>query len=66
MRDHLFFCYFSYMTGEIYRVTYNIGKKIAVIHLVDGEIRQISMSQDEWDENIKGDFIENFKKYLDE
>lgn len=54
------------MTGEIYRVTYNIGKKIAVIHLVDGEIRQISMSQDEWDENIKGDFIENFKKYLDE
>lgn len=54
------------MTGKIYRVTYNIGKKVAEIHFEDGDIKSVSMTQDEWDENLKGNLIENFKKYLDE
>ena len=66
MGDHLLFCYFSYMTGKIYRVTYNIGKKVADIHLEDGDIKSVPMTQDEWDDNLKGNLIENFKKYLDE
>lgn len=66
MRNHLLFCYLSYMKGEIYRVTYNVGKEVAEIHLDDDSVKQIPMSQDEWNTNLKGNLIENFKKYLNE
>jgi len=66
MRNHLLFCYLSYMKGEIYRVTYNVGKEVAEIHLAGDSVKQIPMSQDEWNNNLKGDLIENFKKYLNE
>ncbi len=54
------------MKGEIYRVTYNVGKEVAEIHLADDSVKQIPMSQDEWNTNLKGNLIENFKKYLNE
>ena len=66
MRNHLLFCYLSYMKGEIYRVTYNVGKEVAEIHLDDDSVKQIPMPQDEWNTNLKGNLIENFKKYLNE
>ena len=67
MSNHLLFCYFSYsMKGDIYRITYNVLKSVAELHFLNGNIKQIPMTQDEWDDALKGDLIENFKKYLDE
>ena len=67
MRDHLLFCYFSYsMKGKIFRVTYNILKQSAELHMEDGEIKFIPMTDDEWETALKGDLIENFNKILDE
>ena len=54
------------MKGDIYRITYNVLKSVAEIHFLNGNIKRISMTQEEWDNALKGDLIENFKKYLDE
>ena len=54
------------MKGDIYRVTYNVGKQVAEIHLEDGDIKYVPMTDEEWNNNLKGDLIENFKKYLNE
>ena len=67
MSDHLLFCYFSYsMKGKIYRVTYNNVKQEAVLHLYNGDVVYVPMTNEEWETALKGDLIENFKKYLDE
>lgn len=52
------------MKGKIYRVTYNALKQEAELHLKNGEIKFISMNEDEWKEMLKGDIVENFKKIL--
>ena len=54
------------MKGKIYRVTYNVSKSVAELHMEDGEIKTVPMSEGEWDEMIQGNVVENFKKYLDE
>lgn len=61
----LFFCYFSYsMKGNIYRVTYNAIKQEAVLHMQNGDVAYIPMSEEEWSNVLKGNLIENFKKIL--
>ena len=66
MSNHLFFCYFSYMKGKIYRVTYNAVKEEAAIHMSDGDVVYLPMTNEEWENNLKGNLIENFNKLLDE
>ena len=64
--NHLLFCYFSYsMKGKIYRVTHNILKQEAELHLEDGEVLNVPMTDDEWKEMIKGDVVSNFQELLD-
>lgn len=55
-----------YMEGKIHRVTYNIGKQEAELHLSDGTIKTIPMTEEEWKNVIQGNIIENLKKYLNE
>lgn len=63
--NHLLFCYFSYsMKGNIYRVTYNAIKQEAVLHMQNGDVAYIPMSEEEWSNALKGNLIENFKKIL--
>ena len=65
MSNHLLFCYFSYsMKGNIYRVTYNAIKQEAVLHMQNGNVVYIPMSEEEWSNALKGNLIENFKKIL--
>ena len=66
MSNHLLFCYFSYMKGNIYRVTYNTIKEQAEIHLYNGDVVYVPMKKDEWENNLKGDLFENFNKILNE
>ncbi len=54
------------MIGKIYRVTYNVLKQEAELHLKNGEIKFISMNEDEWKEMLKGDIVENFNRFLNE
>lgn len=54
------------MKGKIYRVTYNVLKQEAELHLKNGEIKFISMNEDEWKEMLKGDIVENFNRFLNE
>lgn len=54
------------MLGKIYRVTYNALKQEAELHLKNGEIKFISMNEDEWKEMLKGDIVENFNRFLNE
>jgi len=53
------------MIGKIYRVTYNILKQEAELHLEDGEVLNVPMTDDEWKEMIKGDVVSNFQELLD-
>ena len=53
------------MIGKIYRVTYNVLKQEAELHLEDGEVLNIPMTGDEWKEMIKGDVVSNFQELLD-
>ena len=53
------------MKGKIYRVTYNAVKQVAELHMDDGEINCVSMTDDEWKKMIQGDVISNFNKLLD-
>ena len=63
--NHLLFCYFSYsMIGKIYRVTYNAIKQEAVLHMQNGDVVYIPMTEEEWSNTLKGNLIENFKKIL--
>lgn len=67
MSNHLLFCYFSYsMKGKIYRVTYSFGKNIAELHMDNGEIKTVPMTEDEWNKMIQGNVVENFNKFLNE
>lgn len=68
MRNHLhLFCYFSYsMKGKIYRVTYNVIRQEAELHMEDGEIKTVPMTEEKWMEMIQGDVTENFNKLLNE
>lgn len=64
---HLFFfVIFMYMEGKIHRVTYNIGKQEAELHLSDGTTKTVPMTEEEWKNVIQGNIIENLKKYLNE
>lgn len=54
------------MKGNIYRVTYNAIKQEAVLHMQNGDIVYIPMTEEEWFNVLKGDLIENFNKILDE
>ena len=53
------------MIGKIYRVTHNILKQEAELHLEDGEVLNVPMTDDEWKEMIKGDVVSNFQELLD-
>lgn len=53
------------MIGKIYRVTYNVLKQEAELHLEDGEVLNVHMTDDEWNEMIKGDMVSNFQELLD-
>lgn len=53
------------MIGKIYRVTYNVLKQEAELHLEDGEVLNVPMTDDEWKEMIKGDVVSNFQELLD-
>ena len=67
MRNHLPFCYFSCsMKGKIYRVTYNVVRQEAELHMEDGDVRTVPMTEEKWNEMIQGDVTENFNKLLNE
>ena len=53
------------MIGKIYRVTHNVLKQEAELHLEDGEVLNVPMTDDEWKEMIKGDVVSNFQELLD-
>lgn len=53
------------MIGTIYRVTYNVLKQEAELHMEDGETMTIPMTDDEWKVMIKGDVVSNFQELLD-
>ena len=53
------------MIGKIYRVTHNVLKQEVELHLEDGEVLNIPMTDDEWKEIIKGDVVSNFQELLD-
>ncbi len=53
------------MIGKIYRVTYNVLKQEAELHLEDGDVMNVPMTDDEWKEMIKGDVVSNFQELLD-
>ena len=54
------------MEGKIYRVTYNVCKEVAELHMEDGSVNYIPMSEEEWKKNLQGNIIENFNKLLNE
>jgi len=54
------------MEGKIKRVTYNVSKEIAELHMEDGEIKSVPMSEEEWMKNLQGNVVENFSKLLNE
>ena len=54
------------MKGKIYRVTYNMIQHVVELHMVDGEIKTMPMTEEEWESHIEGDVVENFSKLLDE
>lgn len=54
------------MKGKIYRVTYNNVKQEVVLHLYNGDVVYVPMTNEEWETALKGDLIENFNKILDE
>ena len=68
MRNHLhLFCYFSCsMKGKIYRVTYNVVRQEVELHMEDGDVRTVPMTEEKWIEMIQGDVTENFNKLLNE
>lgn len=67
MSNHLLFCYFSFsMKGKIYRVTYNVLKQEAELHMENGDVRTVPMTEEKWMEMIQGDVTENFNKLLNE
>ena len=53
------------MIGKIYRVTHNVLKQEAELHLEDGEVLNVPMTDDQWKEMIKGDVVSNFQELLD-
>ena len=67
MSNHLLFCYFlCSMKGKIYRVTYNVLKQEAELHMENGDVRTVPMTEEKWMEMIQGDVTENFNKLLNE
>lgn len=54
------------MKGKIYRVTYNVSKGVAELHMDNDEIKTVSISKEEWDKMIQGNVVENFNKFLNE
>lgn len=54
------------MIGKIYRVTYNVLKQEAELHLENGEIKSVHMTEDEWKAMLKGNIVENFNRFLNE
>ena len=52
------------MEGNVFRVTYNAIKKVAELHLKDGSIKEIPMTNEEWLSMLKGNVNENFNKLL--
>lgn len=52
------------MKGNIYRVTYNAIKQEAALHMDNGDVIYIHMTEEEWSNVLKGNLIENFKKIL--
>ena len=54
------------MKENIHRVTYNTQKQMAELHMEDGEVRTVPMTEEEWVNMLKGDIVENFRRLLDE
>lgn len=54
------------MKGDIYRVTYNVIKGVAELHMENGDIKTVPMTDEEWQKMLDGDLIENFNKLLNE
>lgn len=53
------------MIGKIHRVTYNVVKHVAELHMEDGDIETIPMSDEEWKMMCEGDVCGNFNKLLE-
>ena len=54
------------MKGKISRVTYNVIKSVAELHMEDGEVKTVPMTEEEWIHMTQGNIVENFNKLLDE
>lgn len=53
------------MKGKIYRVTYNVIKQSAILHMENGDVMSIPMTDDEWKQMCTGDVNSNFEEFLD-
>ena len=53
------------MKGKVYRVTYNVVNGVAELHMKDGDIETIPMSEDDWKTMIQGNVVDNFNKLLE-
>ena len=53
------------MIGKIYRVTYNVVNGVAELHMKDGDVETIPMSEDDWKTMIQGNVVDNFNKLLE-
>jgi len=66
METSPFLLFFRHMIGKIHRVTYNVFKHVAELHMEDGEVKSVPMSAEEWQKMLEGNPIENFNKLLNE
>ena len=53
------------MKGKVYRVTYNVVNGVAELHMEDGNVETIPMSEDDWKTMIQGNVVDNFNKLLE-
>lgn len=61
-----FLLFFRYMKGKVHRVTYNVFKQVAELHMEDGSVKSVPMSAEEWQKMLEGNPVENFNKLLNE
>lgn len=53
------------MKGKVYRVTYNVVNGVAELHMKDGDVETVPMSEDDWKTMIQGNVVDNFNKLLE-
>ena len=47
-------------------MTYNAVRQEAELHMEDGDVLTVPMTEEKWKEMIQGDVTENFNKLLNE